>query len=135
MIDLLTDAHGWKLVTTERAPGRQSQDDANGAYYMHAATRTAVSATASQHELAPRVYELAPGGLAVLSGEVQLGDSILAVDGCTGDVALLTKRLAEAPFVDPAREATGTREAAGRFAVSTLSAALAGRPQSSRWTL
>lgn len=99
LIDLLTDAHGWKLVTTERAPGRQSKDGAKGAYYMHAATRAAVSATASQHELAPRVYELAPAGLAALSGGgVQLGDSILAVDGCTGNAALLTKRLAEAPF-------------------------------------
>lgn len=93
LIDLLTDAHGWKLVTVERAPGWRPR-----AYYMHAATRSAVSATTLQHELAPRVYEMAPAGLAVLSGgEVKLGDSILAVDGCTGDAARLTKLLAEAP--------------------------------------
>ena len=85
LVDLVTDANGWRR---EHAGGVD--------YYVHVKSRTTLAASADRSELAPRVHGLDIGGLAALSKQLQVGDALLSVDGCTGDAAFLTSKLSAA---------------------------------------
>ena len=85
LVDLVTDANGWRR---EHAGGVD--------YYVHVKSRTTLAASADRSELAPRVHGLDTGGLAALSKQLQVGDALLSVDGCTGDAAFLTSKLSAA---------------------------------------
>ena len=85
LVDLVTDANGWRR---ENGGGTE--------YYVHAKNRTTLAASPEKSELAPRVHGLDIGSLASLSKQLQVGDALLSVDGCTGDAAFLTRKLSAA---------------------------------------
>ena len=85
LVDLVTDANGWR-----------HKNGGGTEYYVHVKSRTTLAASAEKTELAPRVHGLDVGSLAALSKQLQVGDALLSVDGCTGDAAFLTSKLSAA---------------------------------------
>jgi hypothetical protein len=85
LVDLVTDANGWR-----RENGGETE------YYVHVKSRTTLAASPGKSELAPRVHGLDAGSLAALSKQLQVGDALLSVDGCTGDATFLTSKLSAA---------------------------------------
>ena len=85
LIDPITEDTGWQLVKED-----------GYSHYWHQQSRTTVPVTNEAHELAPRVSHVLADGLAAWS-EVREGDSLLSLDGCSGNAALLSSRLAKHP--------------------------------------
>ena len=85
LTDPITDEAGWTLL-----------EEDGYSLFWHQESRTTVPVTAEGHELAPRVSRVLPDGLAIWS-EVHEGDALLSLDGCCGNAALLSSRLAEHP--------------------------------------
>ena len=85
LVDLVTDSNGW-----------QRKNGGGAEYYVHVKSRTTLAASPEKSELAPRIHGLDIGSLAALSKQLQIGDALLSVDGCTGDAAFLTSKLSTA---------------------------------------
>ena len=85
LVDLVTDANGWRR-----------ENGSSGEYYVHVKSRTTLAASPEKWELAPRVHSMDSSSLAARSEQLQIGDAVLSVNGCTGDAAFLTNKLSAA---------------------------------------
>lgn len=85
LVDLVADANGWRR-----------ENGGSGEYYVHVKNRTTLDASPEKWELAPRVQSMDSSSLAARSEQLQIGDAVLSVNGCTGDAAYLTNKLSAA---------------------------------------
>ena len=83
LTDPITEQTGWTLMKED-----------GYSHYWHQQSRTTVPVTIEGHELAPRISRVLADGLASWS-EVREGDALLSLDGCCGNAALLSSRLAK----------------------------------------